>query len=184
MCSDVLCLCPVRCGASSLTSKTQPSNAALQIRQRIAQLRGSTRQGLQASVGATLRPARIISPVYGAPMEVTAGAVQAMKQADLINQVCIVALGALLVSVFSPPPETKINLRVYVLCLRVRVHACRFELHLSNKGTPHTTPDTSHAHARVGQFDGAPYGAGTGDVQVDQTFGDVFATLEYHDAPT
>jgi len=62
------------------------SNAALQIRQRIAQLRGSNRQALQASVGATLRPARIISPVYGAPMEVTAGAVQAMKQADLINQ--------------------------------------------------------------------------------------------------
>jgi len=28
-----------------------------------------------------------ISPIYGAPPEVTAGAVQAMKQADLINQV-------------------------------------------------------------------------------------------------
>ena len=107
MCSDVLCLCPVRCGASSLTSKTQPSNAALQIRQRIAQLRGSNRQALQASVGATLRPARIISPVYGAPMEVTAGAVQAMKQADLINQVCIVALGALLVSSLFSAPRKK-----------------------------------------------------------------------------
>jgi len=87
-----------------LTSKTQPSNAALQIRQRIAQLRGSNRQALQASVGATLRPARIISPVYGAPMEVTAGAVQAMKQADLINQVLYPCFVSFWFSVLSLPP--------------------------------------------------------------------------------
>jgi small-conductance mechanosensitive channel len=146
MCSEVLCLCPVRCGASSLTSKTQPSNAALQIRQRIAQLRGSTRQALQASVGATLRPARIISPVYGAPMAVTAGAVQAMKQADIINQVCIDALCALLAfSLFSapPPPQKKrvTSVCTFFACGCVSMHT---DLNCTCLTKVHHTPRPTH----------------------------------------
>jgi len=55
---------------------------------------------------------------------------------------------------------------------------------LVDEGTPHTPRPTHPIPTPPGQFDGAPYGAGTGNVQVDQTFGDVFSTMEYQDAPT